>query len=46
MRRARRILVNALTALSLLLFLAIVVLWVRSFRLTDMLGLERNGTAR
>ena len=37
MKRLARILLNALTALSLLLFLATVVLWVRSYRMADQI---------
>src|SRR5688500_26534 len=37
LRKWRRVILNALTALSLLLFLAVVVMWVRSYRVADHL---------
>jgi hypothetical protein len=46
MRRARRILFNAVTALSLILFLATMVLWVRSYFVSDEVywhGFEDEG---
>src|SRR5688572_24348724 len=42
LKRLARILFNALTALSLLLFATTVVLWVRSYRTDDTLTLTRN----
>jgi hypothetical protein len=43
MRRFRRVLVNVLTALSLLLFAAAVALWVRSYWVRDIVGFGRAG---
>jgi hypothetical protein len=43
-RRLARILVNALTVLSLLLFVATVALWVRSHGPADLVWWRRHGT--
>src|SRR5258706_6639823 len=53
MRRLRRILLNTATALSLALGIAVVVLWVRSYQVSDSIyrsrwwsdGAERNESA-
>jgi hypothetical protein len=42
MRRLRRILLNAASTVSLLLGVAVVALWVRSFWRGDELGIERH----
>ena len=42
MKRLLRILFNVLTVLSLLICLATVVLWVRSYRLADFIGYSHN----
>jgi hypothetical protein len=45
MKRSARILLNAITALSLILFVATVVLWVRSFWTVDFLLWRSGGYA-